>query len=112
MDRPGLNCRPNLFFFLFMVAWTALIIFVFRLKRIRCRFASIDSYWDRPTRSIFWAVLLFSLLGFSSFVWAETAPNTELESILQKIESRHYRWIAIRADVLLFFAKAGDPNAL
>ncbi|MFA5159440.1 MAG: hypothetical protein WC484_02925 [Candidatus Omnitrophota bacterium] len=38
--------------------------------------------------------------------------NAELESILQKIESRHYRWIAIRADVLLFFAKTGDPNAM
>ncbi|MFH0984806.1 MAG: hypothetical protein V1882_04655 [Candidatus Omnitrophota bacterium] len=43
---------------------------------------------------------------------AETASSAELEGVLRKIESRHYRWIAIRADVLLFFAKAGDPNAM
>lgn len=59
---------------------------------------------------IFFLFLLF--LGFSSISWAETAPNPELEGVLRKIESRHYRWIAIRADVLLFFAKAGDPNAM
>jgi hypothetical protein len=66
----------------------------------------------RAPRSFFLTVLFFSLLGFSSVSWVETAPDTELEGILQKIESRHYRWIAIRADVLLFFAKAGDPSAM
>ena len=66
----------------------------------------------RASRSFFLTVLFVSLLGFGSVSWAETDPNAELEGILQKIESRHYRWIAIRADVLLFFAKAGDPNAM
>ncbi|MFA7255081.1 MAG: hypothetical protein WC133_03155 [Candidatus Omnitrophota bacterium] len=74
--------------------------------------ASIDRYWDRPARSFLWIFLLVFLLGFSSISQAETAPNVELEGILQKIESRHYRWIAIRADVLLFFAKEGNPNAM
>jgi len=181
MDRPGLNffstegdpdgpnLRPSLFFFLFMATWTALITFVFKLKRIRCRFASIENYWDReahsflstsstrvipecfsrgsrlsargrispsaeipafpacntagPRRSagggagmtkagmLFLFVFIFSLAFFST-CFAEPAPNPALEGILQKIESRHYRWIAIRAEVYLFFAKAGDPNAM
>lgn len=66
----------------------------------------------RAARSFFFIVLCFSLLGFPFVSRAETAPNAELEGILRKIESRHYRWIAIRADVLLFFAKTGDPNAM
>jgi hypothetical protein len=66
----------------------------------------------RKSRSFLGAFLLVSFLGFSSVSLAETPPNVELEGILRKIESRHYRWIAIRADVLLFFAKAGDPNAM
>jgi hypothetical protein len=57
-------------------------------------------------------VFICSLAFFSPACFAETPPNAELEGILQKIESRHYRWIALRADVLLFFAKAGDPNAM
>ncbi|MDD5226273.1 MAG: hypothetical protein PHV97_03690, partial [Candidatus Omnitrophica bacterium] len=76
------------------------------------RFASIERCWDRFSRSFFLASLLISFLSFSPFARAETVPGSELEGILQKIESRHYRWIAIRADVLLFFAKAGDPNAM
>lgn len=76
------------------------------------RFASIGRYWDRPARSFFLAVLSISLLSFAPISWGETSPNAELEGIFRKIESRHYRWIAIRADVLLFFAKAGDPNAM
>ncbi len=111
-DLGGPNFRPSLFFFLFMATWTALITFVFTLKRIRCRFASIERYWDRASRSFFLAALVIFLLSFSSASRAETTPSAELEGILQKIESRHYRWIAIRADVLLFFAKAGDPNAM
>jgi hypothetical protein len=63
-------------------------------------------------RSFFLIVLFVSLLGSGSLFGAETAPNAELEGILRKIESRHYRWIAIRADVFLFFAKGGDPNAM
>jgi hypothetical protein len=59
------------------------------------------------------AVFIYSLAFFSSVCFAaETAPNAELEGILQKIESRHYRWIAIRADVLFFFAKANDSNTM
>lgn len=67
----------------------------------------------RTPRS-FWGIAFFFLLALSapSVLRAETAPNEELEKILQKIEARHYRWIAIRADVLLFFAKAGDPSAM
>ncbi|MEI7752273.1 MAG: hypothetical protein WCJ71_09325 [Candidatus Omnitrophota bacterium] len=75
-------------------------------------FASIDRYWDRVSRSFFLIVLFFSLFGFNAVSRAETAPSAELEALLQKIASRHYRWIAIRADVLLFFAKEGDPNAM
>ncbi len=76
------------------------------------RFTSIEKYWDRALRSFFLTVLFASLLGLGPVSGAETAPDAELEGILQKIESRHYRWIAIRADVLLFFAKEGDPNAM
>lgn len=72
----------------------------------------MDRHWDRASRSFFWIALCISLLGFGSVSRAEAASSAELESILQKIESRHYRWIAIRADVLLFFAKEGDPNAM
>lgn len=67
---------------------------------------------SRVSRSFFFFALFISILAFTPGVGAETSPNAELENILQKIESRHYRWIAIRADVLLFFAKEGDPNAL
>jgi len=80
--------------------------------RIKRRFTSIERYWDRALRFFFGLAFFVSLLSFAPASWAETAPNPELEAILQKIESRHYRWIAIRADVLLFFAKAGDPNAM
>lgn len=66
----------------------------------------------RSARSFFFIVLCLSLLSFPFVSRAETAPSAELEDILQKIESRHYRWIAIRADVLLFFAKTGNPNAM
>jgi hypothetical protein len=76
------------------------------------RVAPIGRYWDRALRSLFLAFFFVSFLGPGSFSWAETAPNTELEGILRKIESRHYRWIAIRADVLLFFAKTGNLNAM
>ncbi len=63
-------------------------------------------------RSFSGVFLLAVLLGLPPVFAAETAPNRELEGILQKIESRHYRWIGLRADVLLFFAKTGDPNAM
>jgi hypothetical protein len=66
----------------------------------------------RILRSFFLTVPFLFLLSSGPLSWAGTAPGAELEGILQKIESRHYRWIAIRADVLLFFAKAGDPNAM
>ena len=52
--------------------------------------------------------MLFSSVCFA----AKAAPNIELEGILQKIESRSYRWIAIRADVLVFFAGAGNAQAM
>ncbi len=35
-----------------------------------------------------------------------------LETILRKIEARHYRWVAIRAEVLLFFAVSGNSRAM
>ncbi len=111
-DLGGPHFRPSLFFFLFMATGTALITFVLKLKRIRCRFASMDRHGDRALRSFFLIFLFLSLLNFSAVARAETAPSAELEGLLQKIASRHYRWIAIRADVLLFFAKEGDPNAM
>jgi hypothetical protein len=67
----------------------------------------------RALRSLlFLTVLLGSLLAHGPKTFAASAPNAELESVLRKIESRHYRWVAIRADVLLFFAKAGNPGAM
>jgi len=65
----------------------------------------------RALRSFLGTGLIF-LLSFTFVYGAETVPSTELENLLQKIASRHYRWIAIRAEVLLFFAKEGDPNAM
>lgn len=61
-------------------------------------------------------ILIFFLtlfcLVFSCRVFAASAPGGELEGILRKIEDRHYRWIAIRADVLLFFATAEGSRAM
>ena len=66
----------------------------------------------RASRSFLLTALFLFLSSPTPFSWAETAPNLELEGILQKIESRHYRWIGIRADVLFFFAGAGNSNAM
>jgi len=66
----------------------------------------------RTSRSIFWTVFFLSLLVFAPFSWAETTPNVELERILRKIEERNYRWIAIRAEVLFFFAESGNSSAM
>jgi hypothetical protein len=61
----------------------------------------------------FISVFFCSLMLFSSVCFAaKAAPNAELEGILQKIESRSYRWIAIRSDVLVLFAGAGDKQAM
>ena len=55
-----------------------------------------------------------STLGFLLFSSVATAGSDPkaLEDILQKIESRHYRWVAIRAEVLLFFAVSGNSRAM
>ncbi len=66
----------------------------------------------RLLRSLLLTVLLVSFFCVSPLSAVDTTPNAELEGILQKIESRHYRWIAIRANVLLFFAKSADSNAM
>ena len=66
----------------------------------------------RTLRSLLSVFLLASLLGPVPAVFAASAPNVGLEEILRKIEARHYRWIAIRADVLLFFATAGGSRAM
>jgi hypothetical protein len=66
----------------------------------------------RVARSFSFIFLFIFLLGSVPLFSAETAPAAELEGILQKIESRHSRWIAIRAEVLLFFAKESDSNAM
>lgn len=61
----------------------------------------------------FLGFLAFCSTFFSATLFAaETSAHAELEGILQKIESRHYRWIALRADVLLFFAKEGGTSAM
>jgi hypothetical protein len=67
---------------------------------------------SRILRSRLSVFLLISLLGPLSIVCAAPAPNAELEGILRKIEARHYRWIAIQADVLLFFVGAGGSRAM
>lgn len=54
---------------------------------------------------------LLALLLFSSVAVATSDPKP-LEAILQKIESRHYRWVAIRAEVLIFFAVSGNSRAM
>ena len=58
------------------------------------------------------SIFICTLIFLPSNGVAKTASTPELEGILQKIASRHYRWIALRAEVLLFFAKEGDPNAM
>jgi hypothetical protein len=65
-----------------------------------------------PRSQILIFFLVFLCLGFSCRVFAASAPGGELEEILRKIEDRHYRWIAIRADVLLFFATAEGSRAM
>lgn len=55
--------------------------------------------------------LVAFFLTFSTSCLA-TDNSRVLEAILQKIESRHYRWVAIRAEVLLFFAVSGDSRAM
>ena len=69
-------------------------------RRMRARFLS--------PAVLFSALVLFSSVCFA----ADPASNTELEGILQKIEARHYRWIAIKADVLVFFAGANSSKAM
>lgn len=67
----------------------------------------------RTMRSLLRSLLI---LACSLFVltplFAQPASQAELDSILQKIEARHYRWIAIRADVLLFFATSENSKAM
>jgi len=67
----------------------------------------------RTSRTCF-RILIFSVLGFLLFssVTAAGPDPKALEAILQKIESRHYRWVAIRAEVLLFFAVSGNSRAM
>lgn len=62
-----------------------------------------------PGRVFILSVLALTL--FSSPAPAASDPGA-LESILQKIEARHYRWVAIRTEVLLFFAVSGNSSAM
>lgn len=68
----------------------------------------------RARRCLFWILFLSASLFLSPVSFAETTPasGAELEKILQKVDARNYRWIAIRADTLLFFAVAGDSRAM
>lgn len=50
-------------------------------------------------------VLLFSFHSFAK----EPAPKT-LETVLKQIEYRHYRWVAFRADTILFFVAPGSTR--
>jgi len=57
----------------------------------------------------------FLCLCFAVFVplaQGESVSSPELDSVLQKMEARNNRWIAIRADVLVFFAGVGNSRAL
>ena len=67
---------------------------------------------SRASRSFFFAFLLFPLLCFVPPTLAETGPNAELEGIIRKMEERHYRWIAIRAEVTFFFAGSGNASTM
>lgn len=66
----------------------------------------------RASRSLALALFCFSVFALGSIARAETTPAPELEGILQKIESRHFRWIAIRAEILFFFAGSGNASAM
>lgn len=68
----------------------------------------------RLSRSLFRVVgfFLFFCFFLSCASFATPSSKTELGEILQKIESRHYRWIAIRASVVLFFATSGNSRAM
>ena len=65
----------------------------------------------RFTRGCLLLFLASALLTSTVFA-AKAAPSAELEGILQKIESRNYRWIAIRSGVLVFFAGANNAQAM
>ncbi|HNX68371.1 MAG TPA: hypothetical protein PLL75_02750 [Candidatus Omnitrophota bacterium] len=69
---------------------------------------------DRLARSffLFLTVILCSFSVTPQILSAGPAPQAELESVLQKIENRHYRWVAIRAEVLLFFAASENSRAM
>ncbi len=67
---------------------------------------------SRILRSLFSVFLLASLVGPISGAFAAPTSNSELEGILRKIEARHYRWVAIQADVILFFATTGGSRAM
>jgi hypothetical protein len=67
---------------------------------------------ERSARSFFFTALFLFLSVFSPTASASPAPNPELEAVLRKIETRHYRWIAIRADVLFFFAGSGNSSTM
>lgn len=66
------------------------------------------------TRRTWFRTLTAWTLGtllFSSVAAAAPDPKA-LDVILQKIESRHYRWVAIRAEVLLFLAASENSHAM
>ncbi len=62
--------------------------------------------------------LLCSLLVGVFFALSVAVPSgqasapPEVEELLHKIASRHYRWVALRADILLFFAGADHARAM
>jgi hypothetical protein len=55
-------------------------------------------------------VLVLVFFSPSSGFSAEASKKPELETLLNQIEYRHYRWVALRADVVLFFVSPGNVN--
>lgn len=62
-------------------------------------------------RSVVFLLLFTAVALFPFRVLAEKpVPRPELETLLKQIEHRHYRWIAFRADVILFFVAPGSSK--
>lgn len=66
----------------------------------------------RQARVLILFITLASIMLFSSPIFAQEnfSQKSEIETLLKQIEYRHYRWIAFRADVMLFFVAPGNTQ--